>query len=167
MQLQLQQRLRERRGERRDTSVADGRKKEGNAAERETLSAGGYGREPAREREASTVNGCVHCTLFHCPAECASARLFQRHRPRESRESDTYTYPYVRIHVNVTLRVTTYIYIYRLRSCVYAIAYTHARELRVRDGTMRAHAPDCSDECHRSISRGGWNFWPSRGTGEK
>lgn len=27
-------------------------------------------------------------------------------------------------------------------------------------------ARDCSDECHRSISRRGWNFWPSRGVRE-
>lgn len=36
------------------------------------------------------------------------------------------------------------------------------RESHICDKATRAYARDCSDECHRSISRRGWNFWPSR-----
>lgn len=36
------------------------------------------------------------------------------------------------------------------------------RESHIRGEATCAYARDCSDECHRSISRRGWNFWPSR-----
>lgn len=44
--------------------------------------------------------------------------------------------------------------------------------MRVVRETMRASVRACARmlsrrECHRSISRGGWNFWPSRGVSRR
>lgn len=56
-----------------------------------------------------------------------------------------------------------YIYVDASTDRVQTRPCTRARKRATHNETMRAHARDCSDECHRSISRRGWNFWPSKG----
>lgn len=86
------------------------------------------------------------------------ARLFQRHRPRECIYiCYIHTHGYhVYVYIDTSIdRVR--IHMKWIDTDVSACArITHTRW---SDACIRARL---SDECHRSISRRGWNFWPSR-----
>lgn len=125
MQLQLQ-RPRERKGGKTRRWLT---KKEGNVAERETSAAGEQRR--TREREAA-VNGCVHCTLFPCPASVPRSVISETSAPRVPRVRYACIYIYKYIYI-----VHTYIF---LRRRIYIYTHSRVRTERI-DAVVYARAP--------------------------